>query len=93
MTIGSLVRIHGHDQHDRDLSGMTGRIRALGAIYADVELTSWRGVAARVLLGDLMPVDPTPQSVRAWRNEHLTWQRRNARVIARMMARREERVA
>ena len=92
MNDGDLVRIADRDFGLPDRRGMTGRIVALSPLYVTLRLTSTREML-KVPRCVVVPVDPTPQSVRAWRNEHLTWQRRNARVIARMQARREERVA
>lgn len=88
MSIGELVKVYGNDQHGRDVSGMSGHVVNLGAIYATVALVSWGGAEVIVPRFDCRVIDATPQTVAEWKAEHGTWKRRNARVIQRMEARR-----
>ncbi len=86
MEVNDLVRIVAHEHDMLDRTGQTGRIVARSAHDATLRLTSTCEIVS-VRVGDLLPVDPCPMSVRAWRQEHAPWRQRNQRVIATMRER------
>lgn len=85
MNVGDLARIIAGGR-----AGMTGVCLSLSPLYAELRLTSTNETVT-VPRVDLLVVDRRPMTVAQWRAEHGTWRRRNARVIARMVAAREER--
>ncbi|MDQ3542025.1 MAG: hypothetical protein M3440_15205 [Chloroflexota bacterium] len=86
MAVNDLVRIVAHEPDMLDRTGMSGRIVARTAHDVTLRLTSTCEIVS-VRVDDLLPVDPRPMSVRAWRQEHAPWRQRNQRVIDAMRER------
>jgi hypothetical protein len=89
LRIDDLVRCFGEDEHGRNVSGMTGKIKSISPLYCDVALTCWPGVTVRVVRIDLTLVEAGPVDARRWRAIHRTWAERNRRVIRSMSAKRD----
>ena len=92
MNVGDLVRIMHCDPGTPDRVGMSATVESLTPLYATLRLTA-TGQVVTLPRADLLYVDPRPMTVAEWRREYGSWRRRNARVIERMMALREEREA
>ena len=90
MNVGDLVRVMHSDPGTPDRVGMSATIVALTPLYATLRLTA-SGQVVTLPRADLLYVERTAMTVVEWRREYGSWQRRNARVIAKLEAWREER--
>ena len=89
MQTDDYVKVYGEDEIGRTLDGMTGKVLSLSPFYAHVALVAWGGEIVRVERIRLVPHDARPKSAAQVRRElRDDWAGRNARMMARMTARR-----